>query len=512
MIKINSYILFFIFIFCIGVMVATAQENGDPAAVIEVPDAPAVSVPEEVPDAPAASAPEDIPDAPDTDTPAAPAASTPAARALEEQRLDIIRYGTETEIANLIQTLKNEKVSYLDTELIEIAANTRNRNILSGIFSLFGEMEKTGLEDRAIRAIRERDEEANDTVMSAVDYLGKIRSEDAIGSLQELINSGETRFLNTVFRALGRAGKGQGDDDQNPDRSDDAAFFLLDYYKNRNPGEDNKREIIVAIGETGSRAGVSFLSDLVRNTEERAVLRMAALDAIAKIGDSEGLEAVIEAVSSTDPNVRSTAITALGPFSGEAADRAIIEGFRDSYYRSRIGAAQAAGRRRLESAVPFLRFRAERDDVPAVRDEAIKALGAINNSETMSILDSLFLERKNSDRVRIMAADMLLQNSADQYGKKVEIEMEEARIKRQTALYNGFIRILTTAKSGTLEDMARRLITSGGVIERSLGLDLVLNNEFRGLAEEVRSLLDEKKFGVSLSRKARNTLDRLGLE
>ena len=56
------------------------------------------------------------------------AAAAPAPKTIEEQRLDIIRYGTETEIANLIQILKNEKVSYLDTELIEIARNTRNRS------------------------------------------------------------------------------------------------------------------------------------------------------------------------------------------------------------------------------------------------------------------------------------------------------------------------------------------------------------------------------------------------
>jgi hypothetical protein len=210
--------------------------------------------------------------------------------------------------------------------------------------------------------------------------------------------------------------------------------------------------------------------------------------------------------------VRSSAIAALGPFTGDAVDEAILEGFRDSYYRTRIGAAQAAGRRKLTSAVPYLRYRAERDDVPAVKDEAIKALGAINTKETNEILDSLFAERRNSDRVRILAGDMLLQNNADTYSSKVIVELEEARIKRQTPLYNGFIGILGTAKSGNLESLARRFIADGGVIEKSLALDLVLNNEFRSLAEDVRTLLDEKKNGVSLARKAKSTLEKLGLD
>ena len=436
----------------------------------------------------------------------------PAAKTIEEQRLDTLRFGTETEIAALIQVLKNEKITYLDNDLIEIARNTRNRSILSGIFSFFGEMEKSGLEERAMKAIHERDDEANETVLSAIDYLGKVKAGEAVPYLEELIDSGESRFLNSAFRALGRAGKGSGEQTGASELSDNTASYLLDYYKNRNPGDDNRREIIVAMGETGSKECVSFLSDLVKNQDERAVLRMAALDAISKIGDPGGLDAVIEAVSSTDPNVRSSAIAALGPFSGEAAEKAILEGFRDSYYRTRIGAAMAAGKRRLASAIPFLQYRAEKDDVPAVKDEAIKALGAINNSETTPILESLFFERKNSDRVRLVAAEMLIQNDTAQYISRFVAEMDEAQNKKQTPLYNGFVRIMTTAKSPSLESTARRFVSNGGVIERSMALDLILNNEFRDLASEIRLLMDEKKYGASLARKARSTLEKLGLE
>jgi HEAT repeat protein len=294
-----------------------------------------------------------------------------------------------------------------------------------------------------------------------------------------------------------------------PDR---IALFLLDHYQNRRPSDENRREIIIALGETESSEAVPFLSELIINEDERAVLRMAALGAISRIGDEEGLDAVIGAVTSTDPHVRSTAVASLGPFSGEAVENAILDGFRDSFYRTRIGAATAAGMRRLESAIPFLRFRANNDEIPAVRDEAIRALGAINNSETMAILDSLFTERRNSDRTRLVAAEMLLQNDPDTYGVRVGIEMDEARTRNQTALLNGFIRILGPIKSPALEDLARRLITTGGVIERSLALDLILNNEFRSLELEMRSLLDERRHGASIARRARSTLERLGFE
>ena len=434
-------------------------------------------------------------------------------RTIEEQRREIMRFGTETEIASLIQTLRNENVSYLDEDLIEIAQNTRNRAILSGIFGFFGDRGKTGLEGRAIRAILERDEEANETVLAAIDYLGRVNAAEAANYLQELIISGENRFLNNAFRALGRVSRGREGEARSEEQADSIALFLIDYYTNRRPRDEDRREIIVAIGETGSKEAIPFLDELIRNNDERAVLRMAALEAIAKTGDSDkGRDAVLFALTAADPLVRSSAVAALGPFSGEAVDRAILDAFRDSSSGPRIGAAQAAAQRRLESAIPFLRFRVHHDDVPAVRDESIRALGAINNEESMEILEALFFERRHSDRVRLLSAEMLLRNAPDTYSVRIIAEMDEARARNQTPLYNGFVRLFIPVISDTLESFAKRLIATGGVIERTLALDIILNNEFRSLENEVRGLLDERRYGVSVARRAQSTLERLGLD
>jgi HEAT repeat protein len=438
-----------------------------------------------------------------------PGEETGPSKTREEQRLDTLRYGTETEIAALIQAVRNEKTSALDTELLRLAESSGNKNILTGIFSFFAETEKKGLEERAVRAIGGRDDEAGETVLAAVDYLGKLKVPEAAPYLRELIDSGESRFTGAAIRALGRTASGEG---KGSSLSGETAEYLEDYYTSREPADENRREIIAALGETGSAKAVPFLAGIAVNNEERIPLRMAALEAISKIADPLGLPAVIEAVSSADPNVRSAAITALGPFSGDEAEKAVLEGFRDSYYRTRIGAAQAAGKRKLEAAVPYLRYRAENDDVPAVRDEAIRALGAIDSGGSRDILESLFKERKNSDRVRILAAEMLVQNDGGAYTVALITELDEAKQKNQTPLYNGFLKILGTAKASSLEDLARHFIGSGGVIEKSLALDIAVNNEFRGLGDDIRTLLDEKKNNLSLVRKARAALERLGLE
>jgi HEAT repeat protein len=429
-------------------------------------------------------------------------------KTIEEERLDTIRYGTETEIVALIKTLRDEKAYYLNDELAQLTETTRNRNILSGVFSFFGEQSQAGLEGRAIRVINERDDEANETVLTAINYLGTVKNPDAAAPLKNLLNEGESRFMGAAFRALGQVGGALAKTDK--EAGDGVADYLINYYTNRRPPDESRREIITALGETGSSEGVSFLAELVTNEEERSVLRMAALEALAKIGDTRGLDAILAGVSSEDPNIRSTAVNALGPFSGKQVDNTILESFRDSYYRTRIGAARAARERKLTEAVPYLRYRAERDEVPTVKEEAIRALGAIANQEAVAVLDSLFEEKKNEDRVRILAAEMLVQYNADIYVSKTITALDEAKRNNQSSLYNGLLRVVGEAKAAVLEDLARRFFASGGVIEKSYALDITAHNQFHSLVGEVRSLRDSKT--GTLSQKALNTLNKMGLD
>jgi HEAT repeat protein len=435
--------------------------------------------------------------------PAAEADSTSggAGENQDSVRRNTILYGTENEIAALVQSLQSEQSDSLDDELVALAQNTRNRNILQGVFVFFGDRDKGGLEERAIRAIEERDRETNETIVAAVNYLGKVKARDAVEPLRKLINTKERRFMVASIQALGRVSAAD------PENARETAEFLSAYYTNDDPPDEYRRDIIIALGETRSPVGVSFLSGIVSNTENRVTLRTAALDALSKIGAEEGLAAIIAAVSDEDPNVRSGAVAALGPFGGEEADRAILEAFRDSYYRTRISAAQASRNRRLEAAVPYLKFRSERDDVPQVRDEAIRALGAINTRESADILAALFEERKNSDAARIRSAEMLVENDTETHIVKVIAEMDDAKSRNQNALYNGLLRVVGAAKSDRLESLTRRFLGSGDTVELSYALDMAANNNFRGLTEEIRTLTEHRNAG--LARKARFALDKL---
>ncbi|MCL2229615.1 MAG: HEAT repeat domain-containing protein [Treponema sp.] len=426
----------------------------------------------------------------------------------EESRRDILQFGTETEIASLIQSLIAENADYLDNDLIALVLNSRNQRILTSVFGYFGQREKTGLEARALRAITQREDETNETVHAAMDYLGRVKSAEAVPVIMELLDTEERRFLATGFRAIGLASSG------NEELANQTAVFLVEYYEERDPASDLRSVILNSIGATRSAAGIALLVDIATNTDERIPLRIAALGALSNIGNERGLEAILTCIGTNDPNVRSAAVGALGPFTGENVDNAILDAFRDSYYRTRLAAAQAARDRRLAAAVPFLRFRAERDDVPNVKDEAIRALGAIANADAIQVLETLFTTRTNTDRVRILAADMLIKNAGGRHFTRVIAEMEDARTRNQQNLVNGFLRVAGEAvvegDKAEIESVARRFMDSGNVMEKLFGLDMVLNNELRGLRDQLVTLARDRN--ESIARKARRIAERLNIE
>jgi hypothetical protein len=125
----------------------------------------------------------------------------------------------------------------------------------------------------------------------------------------------------------------------------------------------------------------------------------------------------------------------------------------------------------------------------------------------LAILETLFGNKKNTDQVRIRAAEMLVRENPDKYAAAVIAELDDAQKRRQTPLYNGLLRVISTVKAQTLEDFVRRLLNTGAVMEKSYALDMIANNGFQSLTPQVEALLDPKN--GSLSRKARITLDTL---
>lgn len=426
-------------------------------------------------------------------------------KTLEEKQRDIIRYGTETEIANLIATLKNEKATYLNDELAQIAKDSKNVKIITGVFTFFTEQNRSGLESKAIELIQNRYDEQKEAVRSAIEYVGAVKAKDSIKYLQDILNTDDKSFLNSAIRALGKIIGSLPED-----KKKDIADYLMNYYKTKEPVDDDKNAIIFALGESGLEDTIDFIADIATNPDERPFRKMTALEALGKIKDKKGLNAIFKGSQDTDPNVRASAIAALGPFSGEKVDEAIIGAFRDSFYKTRLAAAKAAGERKLAAAVPYLRFRAANDEVVAVKEASVRALGQIGNTEAVAALLDLFRQKNIQDQIKIVTAEMLLTHDAEKYGQEIIKSYQDAKQQKQKVLQAGLAKVLSDAKAHSLKSLARDLLASTDIVELSYGLQLAKNNNFTDLADMIKPLRDEKKYG-SLARRAKETLETFGI-
>jgi hypothetical protein len=102
---------------------------------------------------------------------------------------------------------------------------------------------------------------------------------------------------------------------------------------------------------------------------------------------------------------------------------------------------------------------------------------------------------------------MLVKRDTDACIEKLIAEMDDAKSRNQVSLYNGLLNIIGGAQSEKLESLARRLLVSADILEKSYALDLAANNNFRTMVEEIRPLTENRN--TSLARKARTVLGKL---
>jgi HEAT repeat protein len=411
---------------------------------------------------------------------------------------DILRYGTDGEIAALIQTLKKNNSDYLDDDLVKLSGNTKNTQIKSAVITFFSEREKNGMEKEAVYLIENRGEAESGIVLNAIDYLGKIKYVDSQNNLRAALESDEDIYRIPAIRAIGRA--------VNSGNADTCAQYLIDYYDTKTLNDDAQYAVITALGDTGSEKAAPFL---IKTIEEnpRPVLTIAALSALSKIKDEAARDIIIAQSASQDANIRAAAVEALGNFSGGKTEEAIIDAFRDSYYKTRMAAIKAAAAKKFTDAVPYLKFRAENDEQQNVKDEALRALGGIGGGKAASVLETIFNDKKTSDRGRVIAAEQLLKIDAGKYADDIIAKIDEAKRSNQKSLYNGLATVLSKAKSDKLRPLAERLFSSKDAADKAFALAITETNHFTNFRGEVQKLADEKNSG--LANRAKSILEKL---
>ena len=104
-----------------------------------------------------------------------------------------------------------------------------------------------------------------------------------------------------------------------------------------------------------------------------------------------------------------------------------------------------------------------------------------------------------------------MKNASSDNVTRIIAELEEAKRKNQTNLYNGLLKSLgeavVTGDKTELSNTVKRFMQGGNATEKLFALDIIANNNLTGFDAEINSLASDRNEGIA--RKARRTLEIL---
>jgi HEAT repeat protein len=221
---------------------------------------------------------------------------------------------------------------------------------------------------------------------------------------------------------------------------------------------------------------------------------MFACASLAKIKDSSSVDPLVKAANDADPNVRTSAIGALGSFAdgkgapGEAARGAIAEALRDSFANARIAACKAAAAGGVSQALPFLRYKAQSDPEKAVRTEALRSL-AVLGGDSFAFLRERLEDKKEDMTLRTLCFGLL--SRYDPQGSRTSLEklLVAEAAEKERSFYTALAREIANAdKAPGIGSLARILLSDKEYLIRVAGIEWARKNKAQDLKADLERL------------------------
>jgi hypothetical protein len=401
---------------------------------------------------------------------------------LLEKRKDIIRYGIESEILDLIKALQAEKEDKLNDGLLTVLAESNSPKLQEALFNFFSAREWNGAIADAVKVVDGRDEAATSSVLAALSYLAALHAKEGIPEAQEIVKADETKYLSPAIRILGRAGE------------EEEAQVLLGIFDTEEASDAVKQETILALGELKSAVAVDKLMKILDDESSGKATRMYSANSLGKIGDVRAIPSLIKAANGDDPQVRSYAITALGSFTDAAAETAVVQALRDSTPAVRSAAIKSAATANIHEAEPYIRYRAKNDPDKKVRLDALKALGTFGGSENIGFLQGMIQDKKLDTDSRSSAFAVLLDKDSDGSRSTLEKVLAAESAEKDPALFKVLLRALSMTEAKSAAPLVETyLLRSTDYTARIAGIEWVRRNKAGSLRPIVAALAETDK-------------------
>jgi HEAT repeat protein len=325
-------------------------------------------------------------------------------QSIRDERKEVLLYGIESEVKEVIGLIRDEKDDSYDEELIMILGETENASLAAEIYSILSDFEDAAAEELALADLSPILEDfrfQEKRALAAITYLGDIKSEKAVDLLYDLAKKDEPGLTGRVVLNLGKLG--------NSSRADELLELYDDYQGDSST--DIAMNIITAWGDMKYAPAMNTLLDIIDDSSASNSEREYAAVALGKLGDPEALEPLINLYNDEgdDSMIRAFAVSGLMYFEDPQVEDLLLQALkRDSYWKIRVTACEGLAKMGSVDAIDILDFKLRRDTENNVKKAAAKALGEYGNGPAGEILLDYFKKESNSAELRLVVLKVLL--------------------------------------------------------------------------------------------------------
>ncbi len=408
-------------------------------------------------------------------------------KSLQEDRLETIMYGIDTQVSELITKLETEKNFDFNEDLLILLENSINSRLKVSIIKLFETAEDDSAVDYIFQELQENYNLADDIKVSFINYIADYQSNEISEYLLELVDVESNTISIAAITALGKS------DLENTTEK------LIEYLDDSLFDDLRKPSVIETLGKLKAEEALEILSDIATDIyTENSSLRWKAVVALGEIGNEKSLVVLKSLFSDKDPYLRNYTITALKHFPSKEIENLLIQGLKDSSWRVRVNAAMSLGELGIKESIPILIYKAENDpDIRNVRSASVRALGEIGGGKAYDFIRKLYENERSDIGLRSISISILAEKDLSNSVKTINRVIDKEWDKDKSGILDYTCKILSTTKNPTLKDIYARMLNYDKTLNLKLyALRGIRLNSFNSLKEEVKSFTSDETTNV----------------
>ncbi len=400
---------------------------------------------------------------------------------IERLRLTI-KYGTDSEVVDILPLLIEQRITEFSADLQEIVNNSNNSKLLEAAIRFFRELQIFSIEARVLELLKEHDDHNEKLILELLSYL-KASPELSPPLRMQMPIVGQSdrvvvaRSALDVLAVHGTVVEGA---------------YLTEIITDSDKPDDVRGGAILAVGEIGYSAAQESLSAILDDISEPIYLRRYAATSLGKLQQPSSVAQLKAYLNDPNATLRAQVIEALGNYSMSKINAILNEALRDSHWQVRSKALEALEGRQLEDSLyKAVQYKAEYDPDFRVRREAIAFLADNGRESSFHFLRQL-LERPNiTIAQRAQVVELLVSKDYAASRSQLLALLHKHISYRRSTLLLALAQALGSLDAPQAAELYRTLLESNSREVLLYALQGIGRNNLRELESHVAKLQEE---------------------